>query len=142
MELVGKKRKTQKPHPCLQTLISIYNKMLEAYRAKKDKEEASKDALNIYYQNRRLLEDINQALNDIENFKNALEKGLEALAKARAKEERKAKAIETGGCIVVKLVPCGKQCSGCPHGPYAYRVVKIGGKQVWKYLGKAGGGKK
>ncbi|RLG81247.1 MAG: hypothetical protein DRO40_10020 [Thermoprotei archaeon] len=58
-----------------------------------------------------------------------------------AKEEARKKAIqyrlEHGGCIVVKFVPCGKHCSGCPHGPYKYRVVKIGGKQHWFYLGKA-----
>jgi len=41
------------------------------------------------------------------------------------------------GCMVVKRVPCGKNCRGCPHGPYAYRVVKEGGKQKWIYLGKA-----
>ena len=41
-----------------------------------------------------------------------------------------------GGSIVVKRIPCGKNCSGCPHGPYAYRVVRVDGKQKWIYLGK------
>jgi len=135
--VVGKRAKPQKPHPALRTLIAIYNRMLEAYRAEKDKEQGAKNALKIYYENRKILDHIKTALADIEDFKNALEEGLKALQEARAKEERRAKAIKTGGCIVVKLVPCGKNCRGCPHGPYAYRVVKVGGKQIWKYLGKA-----
>jgi hypothetical protein len=46
---------------------------------------------------------------------------------------QKAKAKgKSGGTIVVKLVKCGKVCSGCPHGPYAYYVYRGG----WTYLGK------
>jgi len=42
------------------------------------------------------------------------------------------------GCIVIKMVRCGKEgCSSCPHGPYAYLVTKKDGKQTWKYLGLA-----
>jgi hypothetical protein len=41
-----------------------------------------------------------------------------------------------GGTIVVKKVPCGKECDGCPHGPYAYRVQRQGDKVEWEYLGK------
>ncbi|QIB75234.1 hypothetical protein G3I44_13630 [Halogeometricum borinquense] len=40
--------------------------------------------------------------------------------------------------IIVKEQLCGEYCSGCPHGPYAYRVTTNGdGTQNWEYLGKA-----
>lgn len=42
-----------------------------------------------------------------------------------------------GGTIVVKKVPCGKDCDGCPHGPYKYRVSREGDSVEWEYLGKA-----
>ena len=36
------------------------------------------------------------------------------------------------GARVVKTVSCGKEaCTTCPHGPYAYRVYREGGKVVW-----------
>lgn len=45
---------------------------------------------------------------------------------------------ETGkGTIVVKKVPCGKDCGGCPHGPYRYAYRREGDKVVSEYLGKA-----
>ena len=40
------------------------------------------------------------------------------------------------GTIVVKRVPCGKNCDGCPHGPYAYMVQRQGDSIEWKYRGK------
>lgn len=40
-----------------------------------------------------------------------------------------------GGTTVVKKVPCGKDCDGCPHGPYEYRVHREGEKLVWDYVG-------
>lgn len=43
---------------------------------------------------------------------------------------------EGGGTIVTKKVPCGKDCSGCPHGPYRYRVTRNGDTLDWEYLGK------
>jgi len=39
------------------------------------------------------------------------------------------------GTKVVKKVPCGKDCDGCPHGPYEYRVYRSGGDVVWDYIG-------
>ena len=51
----------------------------------------------------------------------------EDLAWQKAKKKGK-----SGGCIIVKLVKCGKVCSGCPHGPYAYHVYRGN----WTYLGK------
>ena len=41
----------------------------------------------------------------------------------------------TAGTVVTKLVPCGKDCSGCPHGPYDYRVTRDGDSLRWEYLG-------
>lgn len=40
------------------------------------------------------------------------------------------------GAIVIKKVPCGKDCNGCPHGPYKYRVYRQGDEIVWDYKGK------
>lgn len=39
------------------------------------------------------------------------------------------------GTIVEKLIPCGKNCSGCPHGPYRYRVFRDDGTLRTDYLG-------
>lgn len=41
------------------------------------------------------------------------------------------------GTVVVKRVPCGKDCGGCPHGPYEYRVYRDGDGLTWEYVGKA-----
>lgn len=41
---------------------------------------------------------------------------------------------EKGGWTYVKKkIPCGKDCKGCPHGPYMYRVKREGGKLKWDY---------
>lgn len=42
---------------------------------------------------------------------------------------------ETAGTKVVKKVPCGKDCGGCPHGPYEYRVHRDGKQLTWEYVG-------
>lgn len=39
------------------------------------------------------------------------------------------------GYPVSKSVPCGKNCSGCPHGPYMYDVWRENGKTQWEYRG-------
>ena len=41
------------------------------------------------------------------------------------------------GTTVIKKVPCGKDCDGCPHGPYEYTVHREGKKLVWEYEGPA-----
>ena len=60
--------------------------------------------------------------------------------RALEREAAEVRREEYGGTIVVKRVPCGKQCGGCPHGPYLYRVTRAeGGRgQRWTYLGRAG----
>jgi len=40
------------------------------------------------------------------------------------------------GTIVEKKIPCGKDCSGCPHGPYRYIVTREGGDLNWDYRGR------
>jgi DNA modification methylase len=40
------------------------------------------------------------------------------------------------GTIVEKLIPCGKNCSGCPHGPYRYRIFRDDGTLRTDYLGQ------
>lgn len=36
----------------------------------------------------------------------------------------------------LELVRCGKNCKGCPHGPYWYAYYRSGGRVVSKYIGK------
>ncbi len=40
------------------------------------------------------------------------------------------------GTVVIKKVPCGKDCSGCPHGPYKYVVSREGNELNWEYKGR------
>lgn len=42
---------------------------------------------------------------------------------------------EGAGAQVIKKVPCGKDCNGCPHGPYEYRVQRQGETLNWEYIG-------
>jgi len=119
------------------TLREIYNAMLEAYRSERDKEAGAENALNVYQRNVAVVDEVAGALEAILDFKKALEEGLREIREQRAKGEVRAVRIHAGGCLVIKLVPCGKHCSGCPHGPYAYQVTKVGGRQIWKYLGRA-----
>lgn len=39
------------------------------------------------------------------------------------------------GTPVIKKVPCGKECNGCPHGPYEYRAKRQGKDLDWEYIG-------
>lgn len=45
--------------------------------------------------------------------------------------------VEDGedGTVVIKKVPCGKDCDGCPHGPYKYVVSRDGDSLNWEYQG-------
>lgn len=46
--------------------------------------------------------------------------------------------VQTAGLITYRLekVSCGKNCKGCPHGPYWYGYWREGGKTRSKYIGK------
>jgi hypothetical protein len=115
------------------TVKDVYEAMLTAYRACKDKKQGANDALAIYEQNLEFIEETRKTLVDMNDFVEILKESL-IEQKSNSKSE---KTIKTKGSLVAKLVPCGKECSGCPHGPYLYRVSRIDGKQVWKYLGHA-----
>jgi hypothetical protein len=43
------------------------------------------------------------------------------------------------GTVVSKMVPCGKDCEGCPHGPYEYLAYRDGGTVKTEYLGPVEG---
>ena len=47
--------------------------------------------------------------------------------------------VQTTGCITYRQekVSCGKNCKGCPHGPYWYGYWREGGKTRSKYIGKS-----
>ena len=109
-------------------LMEIHDAMLAEYREAADKSEGSKLALQIYYANRTVIQDIVAALTVLEDFRKTLEEGLRLLDEEKAKAENVKARSARVGCYVVKLVPCGKHCSGCPHGPYAYQVIKVEGK--------------
>lgn len=42
---------------------------------------------------------------------------------------------KSGGTEVIRKNPCGKDCGGCPHGPYRYTVKRDGKKLDWTYHG-------
>jgi len=54
-------------------------------------------------------------------------------------DDREVLDVQTTGCITYSLekVSCGKNCKGCPHGPYWYGYWREGGKTHSKYIGKS-----
>jgi len=84
-----------------------------------------------------LLEDAKHILADAEELKDIIARFLELKTKELKLMIKVAHRKAYKGSIVIKKVPCGKHCRGCPHGPYAYRVYRENGKLKWKYLGKA-----
>ena len=118
-------------------LVAIYGAMLQAYRTNRDKEQGTRDALAIYEENDQLISEIRKALGDIDDLKTVLQASIDEIAKQREKQEGTARRIKGSGSFVSKLVPCGKRCRGCPHGPYLYKVIKVNGKLIWEYLGRS-----
>jgi hypothetical protein len=53
-------------------------------------------------------------------------------------QERVVQKVKTIDSITYRqeLVSCGKNCKGCPHGPYWYGYWREGGKTHSKYIGK------
>lgn len=47
--------------------------------------------------------------------------------------------VERSGSMTYRLemVSCGKNCKGCPHGPYWYGYWREGGKTRSRYIGKS-----
>jgi hypothetical protein len=116
------------------TLRQIYDGMLAAYQTEKDKEAGARNALDVYNQNEHALSGIRSVISDIEDLHEVIVESLKA--KTTPQSSEKPVKIRVG-CLVSKQVACGKHCSGCPHGPYLYKVVKAGGKQIWTHLGKS-----
>jgi len=114
---------------CLEVLRMIYDRMLEAFSSEEDRKTGCRRALEVYRLYEVFLEEVKRHLKEIEDLKKVYQDCLETLEETKRRQE--------GGSVVVKRVPCGKRCSKCPHGPYKYRVTKVGGKQIWKYEGKA-----
>jgi hypothetical protein len=54
-------------------------------------------------------------------------------AKREVLEERHSEAMT----FRLEKVSCGKNCKGCPHGPYWYGYWREGGKTRSKYIGKS-----
>ncbi len=51
-------------------------------------------------------------------------------------EEQQEKLVEEGGPVEQEeMVRCGKNCAGCPHGPYVYKYEWKEGKVVSTYVG-------
>ena len=46
--------------------------------------------------------------------------------------------VKESGSVTYRLerVSCGKNCKGCPHGPYWYGYWREGGRTRSKYIGK------
>jgi hypothetical protein len=46
--------------------------------------------------------------------------------------------VQTSGSVTYRLekVSCGKNCKGCPHGPYWYGYWREDGRTRSKYIGK------
>ncbi len=57
---------------------------------------------------------------------------------AKLPEANEVLAVENQGSMTYRLekVSCGKNCKGCPHGPYWYAYWREGGKTRSKYIGK------
>lgn len=115
------------------TVRDVFEAMLTAYQVK-DKKQGAKNALAIYTRNLELVEETRRFLNDVTDLVAVLQDSLNAISERKSERTQIKK-----GLIVSKLVPCGKHCSGCPHGPYLYKVTRIDGKQVWTYLGRDNG---
>ena len=111
----------------------VYEAMLTAYQTCKDKRQGAENALAIYEQIRVFIEETKKILFDLNDFVEILQESLNEQKSSTAEKTQ----IKTKGSLVSKLVPCGKNCNGCPHGPYLYRVSRVNGKIVWEYLGHA-----
>jgi len=44
--------------------------------------------------------------------------------------------LEAGISYQLEKILCGKNCKGCPHGPYWYAYFRKSGKVVSRYIGK------
>ena len=116
------------------TVRDVYEAMLTAYQVK-DKKQGAKNALGIYEENLDFIEETRNTLVELDDLVDALRESLNVISLDRTKKTQIRK-----GSIVSKIIPCGKNCSGCKHGPYLYKVYRKDGKLIWEYLGKSHSG--
>jgi len=116
----------------LTELAELYQTILNAYQNNKDKKQAAKEALLLFEENVEQIEEARTALADVDNLVDLLRESLNIIS-----ERKHSKVQIRRGTIVSKLIPCGKHCNGCPHGPYLYKVYRKHGKVFWQYLGSA-----
>lgn len=115
----------------VKTTGELYQTILAAYQNNKDKRQGAKDALMHFEDCIDAVEEARAGLADIDNLIDVLRESLNIIPKNGSKVQVRK------GAIVSKLIPCGKHCNGCPHGPYLYKVVRRDGKVKWEYLGSA-----
>jgi hypothetical protein len=88
-----------------------------------------------------------ETLEEIEKYARQRREYLEAAEQRELDEEDLADSDEalleteasSEGTVVIKKVSCGKDCSGCPHGPYKYVVSREGEDLNWEYKGRVDG---
>ena len=78
-----------------------------------------------------------ETLEDTQEYVQTLIKWMNRPVDIEVDEDEELVEVEESskGARVEKKVPCGKNCNGCPHGPYEYRVYRSGGDVVWDYVG-------
>jgi len=89
---------------------------------------------------RRALE--RQNLSELQEIKDLVERLISERQNPPEEEDlpsnREILKTHTFGSVTYRLekVSCGKNCKGCPHGPYWYGYWREGGKTHSKYIGK------
>ena len=87
-------------------------------------------------QDAETLHAIEQYARERREYLNAIEAAeIEANELADTGEELINTEDTDAGTVVIKMVPCGKDCGGCPHGPYKYIVTREGDTLNWDYRG-------
>lgn len=86
---------------------------------------------------RQKTETLHEVKDLIEEILNEREKEIEP-EDIPEKKNREVVSVKKAGKITYQLekVYCGKNCSGCPHGPYWYAYWKEDGQTKSKYIGK------
>ena len=77
-------------------------------------------------------------LYEVRDFLEALIAEQEKSEEPRCSAGREVLKEERVGTVTYRLerISCGKNCKGCPHGPYWYGYWREGGKTRSKYIGK------
>jgi hypothetical protein len=83
----------------------------------------------------------NQELSVLYEIKELVENQIsrkETFSDRKRPDGREILEVKNEGSVTYRLerVSCGKNCKGCPHGPYWYAYWREGGKTRSKYVGK------